>query len=45
MGFVIVYFLLYHHVCHLLSCFRLFSEGGNYCPEEIEVFSKKLVST
>lgn len=24
--------------------YRLFSEGGNYCPEEVEVYSKKMVS-
>ena len=24
--------------------YRLFSEGGNYCPEEVEVYSKRMVS-
>ena len=27
-----------HFVC------RLFSDGGNYCPEEVELFTKRLVS-
>ena len=24
--------------------YRLFSEGGNYCPEEVDVYSKRMVS-
>ena len=24
-------------------CNRIFSEGGNFCPEEVEEFRKKLV--
>ena len=27
-----------------ITC-RLFQEGGNYCPEEIELFEKKMAST
>ena len=26
----------------VLNNFRLFSEGGNFCPEEIEEYRKKL---
>ncbi len=26
------------------NVYRLFSEGGNYCPEEVDLFVKKLVS-
>ena len=32
-----------HKLVHVILC-RLFSEGGNYCPEEVEVYSKKMVS-
>ena len=28
---------------HLYNICRLFSEGGNYCPEEVEPFAKKMV--
>ena len=44
------YFSVYMSVCHrtlyyCTACFvfpRLFSDGGNFCPEEIDVFRKNL---
>lgn len=32
-----------HKLVHVIL-YRLFSEGGNYCPEEVEVYSKRMVS-